>query len=117
MPVKGTTNARKGVPTTAFSPQTDLRLGPKGLGRTVVMVPVKSSNVAAIGYDPSSQSLFVQFLSSGTYEYSGVSRQRHRALMKARSQGTYFHAKIRNKYTFRKLAADIPTEKAAPARG
>jgi hypothetical protein len=38
----------------------------------VEMIPVSSSSVAAVGYDEQSGDLFVEYISSGTYIYAGV---------------------------------------------
>jgi hypothetical protein len=37
------------------------------------MTRVISDNIFAVGYDPNSETLRVQFRSGGTYDYSGVS--------------------------------------------
>jgi hypothetical protein len=39
----------------------------------MTMHPVVSTNVAAVGYDPTSRTLRVQFNSGGIYDYSNVS--------------------------------------------
>lgn len=67
------------------------------------MIPVKSSNLAAVGYDTSSQTLRVEFLTPSLYEYDGVPSHVHQGLMNAASHGSYFAANIRDKYTFRQL--------------
>ena len=61
----------------------------------VAMVPVKSSKMRAIGYDPESQELHVQF-HNGTYIYPNVSANQHAALMNADSHGKHFHKHIRD---------------------
>lgn len=38
----------------------------------MTMHPVVSTNVAAVGYDPPTHTLRVQFRSGGTYDYYGV---------------------------------------------
>jgi hypothetical protein len=38
----------------------------------MLMRPAISTNVAAVGYDPPSRILRVQFLSGGVYDYAGV---------------------------------------------
>jgi hypothetical protein len=47
---------------------------------TAVMVPVRSSNVAAIGYDGSARQLFVQFWNGAVYRYDRVPAQVHDGL-------------------------------------
>lgn len=64
---------------------------------------VKSSNIAAIGYDEENQVLGVQFLDGSEYEYDGVPAQEHRSLMAAASHGTYLNAHVKGRYPYRKV--------------
>ena len=59
--------------------------------------PVKSSQIKSIGYDPSSQTLAVEFHSGGVYHYSGIHPEKYDFLMKAESIGKHFSAHIKNK--------------------
>jgi hypothetical protein len=65
--------------------------------------PVSSSNISAIGYETETQTLEIEFLSGGVYQYAGVSVEEYEALMNADSKGKYFHANIKNRYSFTKL--------------
>lgn len=67
------------------------------------LVPVSSSNIAAIGYDEGSMTLTVEFLSGTLYQYFDVSSQVYQELMAAGSVGTYFSQNIRNNYRYTKL--------------
>jgi hypothetical protein len=58
-------------------------------------VPVKSSNVSAIGHDPASNELTVVFANGGSYIYSGISADHHAALMAAPSLGSHLHKVIK----------------------
>ena len=60
--------------------------------------PVESSNIASIGYDPSTGILEIEFVSGATYAYYDVPPQVHRSLMKATSPGTYFHKYVKGFY-------------------
>lgn len=60
------------------------------------MTPVTSSNIAAIGYDPATKALTVQFKSGAQHRYADVSPDAHAALMAAESKGKHFHAHIRS---------------------
>lgn len=60
--------------------------------------PVTSSNIKAVGYDPSSKALHVQFKSGQTHRYDDVSPEKHAALMAADSVGSHFHQHIRNSH-------------------
>lgn len=64
---------------------------------------VSSRNISAIGYDPDSQILEVEFLNGSVYEYSSVPCSEYDGLMNADSKGKYFSANIRKIYAFVKL--------------
>lgn len=67
------------------------------------MTPVKSSSVAAIGHDPATKTLTVQFNNGGKYAFAGVSAGDHATLMKAKSIGTHFQQSIRNRFKSTKV--------------
>ncbi len=69
----------------------------------VEMVPVASSNVKAVGYDPEERELHVHFHSGGRYVYEGVSHEAHRALLAAPSVGSHLHQHIKGRHQHRKL--------------
>lgn len=54
------------------------------------MIPVSSSNLASVGYDENSRTLYVSFRNGRLYKYSGVSLQVYNGLMAASSKGQYF---------------------------
>ncbi|THF60454.1 KTSC domain-containing protein [Pseudothauera rhizosphaerae] len=58
-------------------------------------VPVSSSNLRAVGYDPETRILEVEFLNGGLYSYSGVPSSIHPGIMSASSHGSYFEACIK----------------------
>jgi hypothetical protein len=47
------------------------------------LIPIRSSNLVAIGYDPSSRTLAVQFGKGGTYQYFDVDPSLYQALWDA----------------------------------
>ena len=53
------------------------------------MIPVSSSNIAAIGYDAERATLIIQFNSGRTYEYYNVPEYEYNNLMNASSKGQY----------------------------
>lgn len=58
-----------------------------------MMKPVSSSNIRAIGYDPASKRLSVQFNGSGTYHYDDVPPEAHEHLMSEETGiGSRFHS-------------------------
>lgn len=65
--------------------------------------PIRSSNLEAIGHDPDSQELQVQFKGGGVYAYDGVPKELFEELLNAKSVGSLFHAKIKDKFKFRRL--------------
>ncbi len=65
---------------------------------------VSSSNLKAVGYDPATKTLEIEFLNGGLYQYSGVSESVYQGLMSAASHGQYFDNHIKKGgYSFRKL--------------
>jgi hypothetical protein len=69
----------------------------------VKRTPVKSTNIAAIGYDSASRTLEVEFKSGGVYEYKSVTPATALAFKRAKSKGNYFASVIKNKYEGKKL--------------
>lgn len=62
------------------------------------MQSVKSSFVQAVGYDPESQTLHVQFNSGKLARFAGVTADDHAKLMGAESIGRHFGQYIRGKF-------------------
>jgi hypothetical protein len=65
------------------------------------MIPVKSSNLEAVGYIPEEELLYIIFAEKRStprtlYRYSNVSQSEFDDLLAADSQGKYFHQYIRN---------------------
>lgn len=66
--------------------------------------PVSSTNLRAVGYDPDTRTLEIEFLNGGLYRYSGVPASVHADLMSASSHGSYFDANIKKaSYPYQKL--------------
>jgi hypothetical protein len=84
-----------------------MRLGkdgnPKVDSRPVVMEPVESSNIEAIGHHETSSLLFVRFKGGRTYMYDRFRSDKHRALMSADSVGAHFAKHIKPKHIGRPL--------------
>jgi hypothetical protein len=62
----------------------------------MLLVSVISSNLMAMGYDPNSGELQVQFRNGEIYSYQNVPPEVYDALLNAPSKGTYFAFNIRN---------------------
>lgn len=69
----------------------------------VEMFPVNSSNVESIGYDETTQTLFVKFLNSYVYIYKGVPSMEFEGLKCAPSVGSYLHRNIKNLYPYERI--------------
>jgi len=64
---------------------------------------VSSSNLVSIGYEPESETLEVEFKTSGVYQYFNVPMFMHERLMTADSVGKFFNAEIKNAYPCSKV--------------
>lgn len=65
--------------------------------------PVTSSNIASIGYDADSQTLEIEFLNGGVYQYFDVPQYVHEELMNASSHGQYLAQNIKGVYRYSKV--------------
>lgn len=80
------------------------------------MKPVKSSQIHAVGYDPATKQMRIQFLSGKdrapgpVYEYDGITSAQHADLVAAESVGKHFGTYIRGNAAikFRKLGGAVP---------
>lgn len=63
---------------------------------SIPLKPVESKNVAAIGYDPATSTLAVQFKhgAGAIYHYPGVSADLHDKIHKAESIGKFVTANV-----------------------
>jgi hypothetical protein len=68
---------------------------------SIPLLPVISSNVGAVGYDPASQTLDVQFKAGGkVYRYAGVPPSVNEAMSGAESIGKFISSNIVKKFDF-----------------
>ena len=68
-------------------------------------MPVRSSNLASVGYDEISQTLEVEFTNNTVYQYFDVPTSEYHGLMGATSKGHYFDVNIKKKgYQFKKIS-------------
>jgi len=58
-------------------------------------IPVKSSYLESVAYDPVSQTLQVRFLNGGLYNYQGVEPAHYNAFISAPSLGRHLAAHIK----------------------
>lgn len=67
------------------------------------LVPVRSSNIEAVGYDPATRTMGVRFKGGMTYHHLDVSPEAHGALMSAPSKGAHYHQNVKGKFVTKKL--------------
>ena len=65
------------------------------------MCSVNSSDIASIGYE--NGTLHIRFNSGGLYAYYNVPQSEYNGLMAASSHGRYFHAHIKNNYSYTRI--------------
>jgi hypothetical protein len=69
------------------------------------MIPVLSSNVAAVGYDAKSSTLVVRFHDGGrVYRYGGVPVAVYREFLAAPSKGRFLAQFIKGFYPYARVA-------------
>ena len=66
--------------------------------------PIRSRDLALIGFDQATSTLEVVFRAGGVYRYREVPESAYHGLMTAPSHGTYFQKHIKNQYAFVKVS-------------
>lgn len=64
----------------------------------IEMVPVRSTMVAAVGYDLASRILRVQFSKGKSYDYEDVPESEVLELMRSNSVGSFVNSRIKGVY-------------------
>jgi hypothetical protein len=67
-----------------------------------LQVLVRSSNLRAVGYDPGTSVLTVEFRNRRIYAYSGVPQKVYDGLLQAGSHGRYFNRWVKDRYRSRR---------------
>lgn len=67
------------------------------------LVPVKSSNVQGVGYDPATRTLHVQFKGGATYAHHDVSPEQYHGLLYAKSTGSHYHEHFKDRFGVQKV--------------
>lgn len=75
---------------------------------TIPQEPVRSSNLASIGYDAEKQILAVTFKSGDLWHYAGVPLALAIELGGAPSKGTFYSTHIKGKFSAEKLTGRCP---------
>jgi hypothetical protein len=66
-------------------------------------IPVTSSNVVSVGYDPNSQILEVEFKNNAIYHYFDVPQHIYESLLSAESVGKFLHANVKGIYRYARI--------------
>lgn len=66
---------------------------------------VDSTSIRAVGYDPETQVLTVEFRSGRTYEYSDVPLKKHADFMASNSKGKHLNKHIRDAHPCKEKVA------------
>lgn len=72
------------------------------------LTPCTSSAIAAHGFDPATQTMYLKFTSGTVYRYAEVSNDLYAGLQSAESVGRFYGANIKGKY------AAVPVPVAPP---
>ena len=67
------------------------------------MHSVQSSNINAIGYDEGSETLQIEFINGGTYQYFDVPQHVFDGIMNADSKGKFLHSNIKGAYRYSRV--------------
>jgi len=73
-----------------------------GVQKGIVLIPVESSMVHAVGYDPQTRRLEVVFTSGRVYCYEDVPPEVFQGLLEAESKGHYMRAHVIDVYPYRR---------------
>ena len=65
--------------------------------------PVASSNIVSVGYEPSSETLEIEFASGGVYQYYNVPSPIYDELLAASSKGRFFVAQIKDRFPYARV--------------
>jgi KTSC domain len=70
-------------------------------------VPVDSSSLATVAYDPVPATLRIEFRDGTVYHYFRVPTEVHQALLHASSKGRYFNLAIRGRFSYAPAAGSL----------
>lgn len=81
----------------------------------IALQPVKSSQIAAIGYDPENQRLAIEFINhkapkegeepkNSLYHYDGFTPEQWETFEKADSIGSHFHLHLKGKLKYKRIS-------------
>jgi hypothetical protein len=67
-------------------------------------IPVKSSSLASVGYDPEFSTLEVEFRNTRSYQYFAVPTQVFEKFIAAESKGAFFNRHIKPRFPSTKVS-------------
>ena len=70
---------------------------------TMDRVPVSSTDLAEVGYDPGSMTLEFLFIKGGLYQYFDVPEAVFQELLQADSKGRYLNQNIKKNYRYAQM--------------
>jgi hypothetical protein len=62
----------------------------------MTMQPVESGHIKAIGHDPATQTMRVEFRKGAAHDFAHVSVEKHADFMASESKGAHFNKHFRN---------------------
>ena len=65
--------------------------------------PVASSNIMSVGYEPSSQTLEIEFGSGGVSQYYNVPQSVYEELLAAPSKGKFFASQVKDRFPYARV--------------
>ncbi len=73
------------------------------MSATLTMIPVESTNIAAVGHDAARNELHVHFKNGTRYVHADVHRLFFQNLLQSPSKGKYYGERIKGIFPHRKL--------------
>lgn len=70
--------------------------------------PVQSRMIAALGYDPATNVLELEYVSGEVYQYFAVPASVVSALLSCDRIGAFIGAEIKPRYSFRQIGDELP---------
>ena len=67
------------------------------------LLPVNSSTLSKVGYDPSSGTMIIVFNTGSTYEFQQMPKDIYDNLLNSPSLGAFFNQNIRKRFMFKKI--------------
>lgn len=71
-------------------------------------IPMTSTDIKSVGYDPKQQVLEIEFHKSGVYQYFSVPQATYDGLIAAPSAGQYLAKHIKGQYSFFRVSPATP---------